>query len=67
MIQNRKGPDFDNITRVSCDECCSCQDLNMAKQHYFRCREVDPSGLHAPVTMALAALAAHVQNRHVFR
>ncbi|CAE7157117.1 SEL1L [Symbiodinium pilosum] len=36
------------------------QDLNMAKQHYFRCREVDPSGLHAPVTMALAALAAHV-------
>ncbi|CAE7036183.1 SEL1L [Symbiodinium sp. KB8] len=36
------------------------QDLNMAKQHYFRCREVDPSGLHAPVTMALAALAGHV-------
>eukprot|EP00930_Biecheleria_cincta_P047170 TRINITY_DN32647_c0_g1_i1.p1 TRINITY_DN32647_c0_g1~~TRINITY_DN32647_c0_g1_i1.p1 ORF type:complete len:809 (-),score=166.18 TRINITY_DN32647_c0_g1_i1:113-2539(-) len=36
------------------------QDMHMAKQHYFRCREVDPSGLHAPVTMALAALAGHV-------
>ncbi|CAE7397615.1 SEL1L [Symbiodinium natans] len=36
------------------------QDLNMAKQFYFRCREVDPSGLHAPVTIALAALAGHV-------
>ena len=41
------------------------QDLNMAKQHYFRCREVDPSGLHAPVTMALAALAGHVSVWHV--
>ncbi|CAJ1368288.1 unnamed protein product [Effrenium voratum] len=36
------------------------QDLNMAKQHYFRCREVDPIGLHAPVTIALATLACHV-------
>jgi len=35
------------------------QDMHMAKQHYFRCREVDPSGLHMPVTMALAALATH--------
>lgn len=35
------------------------QDLNLAKQHYFRCREVDPSGLHAPVQLALAALAIH--------
>lgn len=37
------------------------QDLNLAKQHYFRCREVDPSGLHAPVTLALAALACHLR------
>lgn len=36
------------------------KDLNLAKQHYFRCREVDPSGLHAPVTLALAALACHL-------
>ena len=41
-----------------------CKDLNMAKQFYFRCREVDPSGLHAPVTIALAALAGHVFARH---
>eukprot|EP00440_Ansanella_granifera_P015756 gb/GFBE01017113.1/.p1 GENE.gb/GFBE01017113.1/~~gb/GFBE01017113.1/.p1 ORF type:complete len:786 (+),score=154.08 gb/GFBE01017113.1/:1-2358(+) len=36
------------------------QDMHMAKQHYFRCREVDPAGVHAPVGMALAALAGHV-------
>lgn len=36
------------------------QDLQTAKQHYQRCREVDPSGLHVPVTMVLLALAAHM-------
>eukprot|EP00435_Cladocopium_sp_Y103_P041623 s365_g11.t1 len=36
-------------------------DLNLAKQHFFRCREVDPSGLHAPVTLALTLLACHLR------
>ena len=36
------------------------QDLNLARQHFFRCREVDPSGLHAPVTLALTLLACHL-------
>ena len=39
------------------------QDLNLAKQHFFRCREVDPSGLHAPVTLALTLLACHLWPR----
>lgn len=37
------------------------QDLNLARQHFFRCREVDPSGLHAPVTLALTLLACHLR------
>merc|ERR1719382_30985 len=36
------------------------QDLHTAKMHYHRCREVDPSGLHTPVTMALLSLGAHM-------
>merc|ERR1712187_699598 len=36
------------------------QDLHTAKQHYHRCREVDPSGVHTPVTMVLLALGAHM-------
>merc|ERR1712060_190974 len=36
------------------------QDLHTAKQHYHRCREVDPSGIHTPVTMVLVALGAHM-------
>jgi len=36
------------------------QDLQTAKQHYHRCREVDPSGLHTPVTMVLLALGTHM-------
>jgi len=36
------------------------QDLQTAKQHYHRCREVDPSGLHAPVTLVLLFLGAHM-------
>lgn len=35
------------------------QDMHLAKQHYFRSREVDPSGLHTPVTLGLSFLAAH--------
>mmetsp|Transcript_96161 Transcript_96161/g.276251 ORF Transcript_96161/g.276251 Transcript_96161/m.276251 type:complete len:717 (-) Transcript_96161:43-2193(-) len=36
------------------------QDLQTAKQHYQRCREVDPSGLQVPVTLVLLALGAHM-------
>merc|ERR1712203_1084006 len=36
------------------------QDLHTAKQHYHRCREVDPSGLHTPVTLVLLALGVHM-------
>lgn len=36
------------------------QDLHMAKLHYHRCREVDPSGVHTPVTMVLLALGGHM-------
>lgn len=36
------------------------QDLHTAKQHYHRCREVDPSCVHTPVTMVLLALGAHM-------
>jgi len=36
------------------------QDLHMAKRHYHRCREVDPSGVHTPVTMVLMLLGAHM-------
>mmetsp|Transcript_88273 Transcript_88273/g.248548 ORF Transcript_88273/g.248548 Transcript_88273/m.248548 type:complete len:752 (-) Transcript_88273:241-2496(-) len=36
------------------------QDLNLAKQRYHRCREVDPSGLHTPVTLMLVLLGAHM-------
>lgn len=36
------------------------QDLNVAKQHYFRCREVDPSGQHTPVTLVLFSLGLHM-------
>eukprot|EP00927_Polykrikos_kofoidii_P049989 TRINITY_DN43957_c0_g1_i1.p1 TRINITY_DN43957_c0_g1~~TRINITY_DN43957_c0_g1_i1.p1 ORF type:complete len:846 (+),score=143.41 TRINITY_DN43957_c0_g1_i1:101-2539(+) len=36
------------------------QDLNVAKKHYHRCREVDPSGLHTPVTMVLVLLGVHM-------
>mmetsp|Transcript_77753 Transcript_77753/g.172166 ORF Transcript_77753/g.172166 Transcript_77753/m.172166 type:complete len:720 (-) Transcript_77753:49-2208(-) len=36
------------------------QDLHIAKQHYHRCREVDPSGLHTPVTMVLVLLGLHM-------
>jgi len=37
------------------------QDLHTAKQHYHRCREVDPSGIHTPVTMVLLGLGIHLQ------
>jgi hypothetical protein len=37
------------------------QDLHTAKQHYHRCREVDPSGIHTPVTMVLVGLGIHMQ------
>jgi len=37
------------------------QDLHTAKQHYHRCREVDPSGIHTPVTMVLLGLGMHLQ------
>merc|ERR1719221_2062661 len=36
------------------------QDLHIAKQHYHRCREVDPSGLHTPVTIVLMLLGLHM-------
>lgn len=36
------------------------QDLHMAKRHYHRSREVDPSGVHAPVTFSLISLGAHM-------
>lgn len=36
------------------------QDLQTAKQHYHRGREVDPSGLHTPVTLLLLFLWAHM-------
>lgn len=36
------------------------QDLQTAKQHYHRCREVDPNGLHTPVTLVLLALGMHM-------
>merc|ERR1711874_343942 len=36
------------------------QDLHTAKQHYHRCREVDPSGLHTPVTLVLLGLGVHM-------
>lgn len=36
------------------------QDLHTAKMHYQRVREVDPSGLHTPVTMVLVLLGAHM-------
>mmetsp|Transcript_38275 Transcript_38275/g.89894 ORF Transcript_38275/g.89894 Transcript_38275/m.89894 type:complete len:747 (-) Transcript_38275:95-2335(-) len=35
------------------------QDLHLAKRHYQRCREVDPGGVHAPVTIAMAVLTMH--------
>merc|ERR1719373_372934 len=35
------------------------QDLNMAKQHYHRCREMDPNGMHVPVTIVLLVLVLH--------
>jgi len=37
------------------------QDLHLAKRHYHRCREVDPGGIHAPITMVLLLLGAHMQ------
>jgi len=36
------------------------QDLHMAKQHYHRCREVDPGGLQTPVSIVLALLGMHM-------
>jgi len=36
------------------------QDLHLAKRHYHRCREVDPGGIHTPITMVLLMLGAHM-------
>merc|ERR1712232_533716 len=36
------------------------QDLNLAKQHYHRCREVDPTGLHTQITVVLLFLGLHM-------
>eukprot|EP00929_Paragymnodinium_shiwhaense_P077852 TRINITY_DN4018_c0_g2_i1.p1 TRINITY_DN4018_c0_g2~~TRINITY_DN4018_c0_g2_i1.p1 ORF type:complete len:758 (-),score=174.75 TRINITY_DN4018_c0_g2_i1:89-2362(-) len=36
------------------------QDLNLAKQHYHRCREVDPTGLHTQITFVLLFLGLHM-------
>lgn len=36
------------------------QDMHMAKQHYFRCQEVDPHGLHMPVALGLLSLTLHM-------
>lgn len=36
------------------------QDLHLAKRHYHRCREVDPGGVHVPITMVLVVLGAHM-------
>jgi TPR repeat protein len=37
------------------------QDLHLAKRHYHRCREVDPGGVHAPITLVLLLLGGHMQ------
>jgi TPR repeat protein len=37
------------------------QDLHLAKRHYHRCREVDPGGVHAPITLVLLLLGCHMQ------
>lgn len=36
------------------------QDLHLAKRHYHRCREVDPGGVHTPITMVLLVLGLHM-------
>ena len=37
------------------------QDLHLAKRHYYRCREVDPGGVHASITLVLLLLGCHMQ------
>lgn len=36
------------------------QDLHLAKRHYHRCREVDPGGIHTPITFVLLLLGGHM-------
>lgn len=35
------------------------QDLHLARRHYQRCLEIDPSGVHTPITVMLILLTAH--------
>merc|ERR1711869_96683 len=35
------------------------QDLHLARRHYKRCLEIDPSGVHTPITAMLILLRAH--------
>jgi len=36
------------------------QDLHLAKRHYQRCQEVDPAGVHAPVSIVLFSLSVQM-------
>jgi TPR repeat protein len=35
------------------------QDLHLARRHYQRCLEIDPSGVHTPITTMLILLTVH--------